>query len=127
MDKEKQVCPRCNGSGHFSYHLTYGTVCFQCNGEGFIMVDIKRQAYNKQRQVVKKQQNETYHKLRGEWYETRLNTFIDQYGDHPEFIKRMEGRDPHGNGNLLAQDLCRYFIANNLFTYDIPEPLKGVI
>lgn len=27
-------CSRCGGSGHYSYHLTHGTVCFGCGGTG---------------------------------------------------------------------------------------------
>jgi hypothetical protein len=28
------TCTRCSGSGHFSFNLTRGTVCFGCNGSG---------------------------------------------------------------------------------------------
>jgi Ni,Fe-hydrogenase I small subunit len=35
----KITCTRCNGSGNFSFNLTRGTVCFGCNGAGFMMVD----------------------------------------------------------------------------------------
>ena len=30
-----QTCSRCNGSGHYSFNLVHGTVCFKCYGSGF--------------------------------------------------------------------------------------------
>lgn len=30
------VCPRCNGSGHFSFNQIHGTMCYGCNGAGFV-------------------------------------------------------------------------------------------
>lgn len=29
-------CPRCLGTGHYSYCTMYGNTCFKCNGVGFI-------------------------------------------------------------------------------------------
>lgn len=29
-----ECCGRCGGSGHYSYNLMYGTVCFGCRGSG---------------------------------------------------------------------------------------------
>ena len=29
-------CPRCGGSGTYSYCTMYGNTCFKCNGLGFI-------------------------------------------------------------------------------------------
>ena len=31
---ESQVCSRCGGSGHFSFNLMHGTVCYGCSGSG---------------------------------------------------------------------------------------------
>jgi hypothetical protein len=30
---ETRPCPRCGGSGHYSYCSRYGTTCFQCAGQ----------------------------------------------------------------------------------------------
>jgi hypothetical protein len=38
-----KACPRCGGSGHYSYCLRYGTTCFQCGGTGRIAVAPKGQ------------------------------------------------------------------------------------
>lgn len=40
----KVTCSRCNGSGHFSFNLVRGTVCFGCEGAGFKIVDAKKHA-----------------------------------------------------------------------------------
>jgi hypothetical protein len=34
---ESKTCPRCGGSGHYSYCQMYGTVCFKCSGRGGIL------------------------------------------------------------------------------------------
>ena len=31
-----QTCPRCLGTGKYSYCTMYGNTCFKCNGVGFI-------------------------------------------------------------------------------------------
>lgn len=31
-----KVCPRCGGTGHYSYNPMYGTMCFKCEGIGFV-------------------------------------------------------------------------------------------
>jgi Ni,Fe-hydrogenase I small subunit len=43
----KITCPRCDGSGHYSFNLIHGTVCFKCSGAGFIMGDVSAIARNK--------------------------------------------------------------------------------
>ena len=30
---EMEGCSRCGGTGHYSFHLTYGTICFKCAGK----------------------------------------------------------------------------------------------
>jgi Ni,Fe-hydrogenase I small subunit len=40
----KATCPRCGGSGSYSFNLTRGTVCFGCEGAGFVMVNAAKQA-----------------------------------------------------------------------------------
>jgi hypothetical protein len=42
----KATCSRCGGSGRYSFNLTRGTVCFKCNGAGFVMVNLKNEARN---------------------------------------------------------------------------------
>lgn len=31
-----KTCPRCGGTGHYSYNPMYGTMCFKCEGVGFV-------------------------------------------------------------------------------------------
>lgn len=30
------VCPRCSGTGKYSYCTLYGNTCFKCNGLGYV-------------------------------------------------------------------------------------------
>lgn len=32
---ESKVCSRCGGSGHFSFNLKHGSMCYRCYGTGF--------------------------------------------------------------------------------------------
>ena len=34
----KMTCMRCGGSGHYSFNLIRGTVCFGCDGVGQVVV-----------------------------------------------------------------------------------------
>lgn len=44
MNQIQITCSRCNGSGHYSFNLTRGTVCFQCKGAKKIAVDAVKHA-----------------------------------------------------------------------------------
>ena len=37
----KGKCPRCGGSGHYSYNPMDGTTCFQCRGSGVQVMDVR--------------------------------------------------------------------------------------
>jgi len=37
----KGKCPRCGGSGHYSYNPMDGTICFQCRGSGAQVMDVR--------------------------------------------------------------------------------------
>lgn len=39
--KVKGVCPRCGGSGHYSYNPKDGTRCFGCNGTGITVQKVR--------------------------------------------------------------------------------------
>jgi len=43
---ENRTCPRCGGSGEFSYCSMYGRVCFKCHGDGAILTARGRAANN---------------------------------------------------------------------------------
>lgn len=40
-------CPRCNGSGHYSFNLIDGTMCYRCRGAGRVKVNIAKQAQSR--------------------------------------------------------------------------------
>lgn len=52
----KATCSRCGGSGHYSFNLIHGTVCFKCRGDGFVMVDLKNEARNKRAKELRNSQ-----------------------------------------------------------------------
>lgn len=37
----KGKCPRCGGSGHYSFNPMDGTICFQCRGSGVQVMDVR--------------------------------------------------------------------------------------
>jgi hypothetical protein len=37
----KGKCPRCGGSGHYSYNPMDGTICFQCRGSGIQAMNVR--------------------------------------------------------------------------------------
>jgi trimethylamine:corrinoid methyltransferase-like protein len=42
--KTKTTCTRCGGAGNYSFNLKDGTVCYGCNGSGFQMRDLAKDA-----------------------------------------------------------------------------------
>ena len=39
--KVKGTCPRCGGSGHYSYNQIDGTRCYGCNGSGIAIQKVR--------------------------------------------------------------------------------------
>ena len=37
----KDTCPRCGGSGKFSFNMMYGTMCFKCEGRGYVLTEAR--------------------------------------------------------------------------------------
>lgn len=37
-----QTCPRCLGTGKYSYCTMYGDTCFKCSGVGFVKIPTKK-------------------------------------------------------------------------------------
>lgn len=53
-------CPRCGGSGHYSFNLARGTVCFQCNGLGSVSQKLTPALYAQAEQAVREGKLATY-------------------------------------------------------------------
>jgi DnaJ-class molecular chaperone len=47
--KTEATCPRCGGSGQYSYHQLHGTVCFGCQGRGVVQVAAAKAAETTER------------------------------------------------------------------------------
>lgn len=43
----KIVCPRCGGSGSYSFNHIHGTKCYRCDGSGAITADVEKLAKQK--------------------------------------------------------------------------------
>ena len=43
MAENIHVCPRCGGSGHYSYNPIDKTRCYGCNGIGFVRITGKKE------------------------------------------------------------------------------------
>ncbi len=41
IEKVKEPCGRCGGSGTFSFNLIHGTMCYGCNGKGYVIKSTK--------------------------------------------------------------------------------------
>ena len=39
--KVKGICPRCSGSGNYSFNLLDGSVCYGCFGRGYIVTNVR--------------------------------------------------------------------------------------
>lgn len=39
--KVKGACPRCGGSGHYSYNSMDGTMCYGCRGSGILVTSVR--------------------------------------------------------------------------------------
>ena len=39
--KVKSACPRCGGSGHYSYNSKDGTMCYGCHGSGILITSVR--------------------------------------------------------------------------------------
>lgn len=68
MPLSKCTCTRCNGSGKYSFHLTRGTVCFQCGGSGWQMVDLKKRAAKLAAAAIRDQEKQVHHAAMREAY-----------------------------------------------------------
>lgn len=86
------TCPRCNGTGNYSYHPNYGTVCFKCGGAGTIEYTeaqykamIKRQ--NKAAVIKELRQEEM--KAKAAISAQVVDTLIARYADSKEFQRRI--------------------------------------
>lgn len=42
-----ETCPRCDGSGHYSYNALHGSVCYGCQGKGWVPMKPAKQKRRK--------------------------------------------------------------------------------
>lgn len=76
----KTTCTRCGGSGHYSFNLKDGTVCYGCNGSGFQMRDLKKDAAAAKRKEAKQAAAAARQELFRRVYWEVINEFNPVYG-----------------------------------------------
>lgn len=86
------TCPRCNGTGHYSYHPSYGTVCFKCNGAGTIeyteaQYKAMQKRANKAAEIKELRQEEM--KAKAAISAQVVDALIARYVDSKEFQRRI--------------------------------------
>ena len=59
--KTKVPCRRCGGSGHFSYNLIHGTMCYGCHGTGYQMIDLAAEKKRQQTAERNREIRQQYH------------------------------------------------------------------
>ena len=73
--KVKGVCPRCGGSGHYSYNQKDGTRCYGCNGSGISIQKVR--AYTEKEYIHMQAANEHAHIKREAEKETKARDLIE--------------------------------------------------
>lgn len=86
------TCPRCNGSGNYSYHMVHGTVCFKCDGAGVIEITEaqyramqKRQAKAAELKEIKEEERKAKQVIS----EYVISTLIARYQDNAKYQKMI--------------------------------------
>lgn len=85
------ICPRCLGTGHYSYHMTKGTVCFKCDGfKEITYTDAEYAAMLKRRKAadVKAEMKAEHHKAIMLLSQQVIAELIKRYEGTQEFVKR---------------------------------------
>ena len=73
--KVKGVCPRCSGSGHYSYNQMDGTRCYGCNGSGISIQKVR--AYTEKEYTRMQATNERARTKRKAEKETQVHDLIN--------------------------------------------------
>jgi len=118
-EKIKKECGKCFGKGHISaYKHVLGGSCFACNGKGFYLTTQKAIEQKEKRKATKKLKHQSIR----EWNEEKFKTFLNEFQDDHDFLKRMDGLNPETNGYQLAFNIMQVFEAKGKFQYNVPKP-----
>lgn len=86
-EQVRVTCPRCDGSGRYSYHLTKGTACFKCEGSGHLLVDPKSHARNLQAKAKRAEKAEAERELRAKVAAEVASELQAELGPFPDTCK----------------------------------------
>jgi hypothetical protein len=100
-EMKKITCPRCNGSGNHSFNLIRGTVCFKCDGAGYLTVDAKTHSRNQKAAAKRKEQRDAERELRAKIAAEVSSELQKELGPFPDTCKGgydmvMACREKHG-------------------------------
>lgn len=116
----KVTCSRCNGSGHFSFNLVRGTVCFGCEGAGSKIVDAKKHARAETAKAKRDAELKANRALRAELADIVFNEMNAEFGPFPDTPKghldmvnacqRAYGKTP---GDFVNERIAAFHKANS--------------
>jgi len=89
------VCPRCGGSGHYSFNLIRGTMCFGCDGSGKILTTNAKIAAAKKAKIksaTKKELERELLSVRIEAYNITLTAMVEKYKNDPRLGPKTKAR-----------------------------------
>jgi hypothetical protein len=87
------TCHRCNGSGTYSFHRQYGTVCFECNGAKTLTITeaaLKARQRKAEKRAAEAKQREAQRLETAAKAEAVIAALAARYADDPRMAKLAE-------------------------------------
>lgn len=112
--KVKMPCPRCGGSGHFSYNSLDGTMCYGCRGAKYVINEVR--AYTEKEYNTMKRANERAKERKLEAKAAREKDLIDNAETYKLEVAKKLGFSDEG----------KIYIVCGGDTYAIKDQLKDL-
>lgn len=110
--KIKATCPRCQGTGNYSYCEVYGTTCFQCGGRKYITQTVR--AYNEKEYNRMRAANERTRQRKQAEREAREKDLIENAATYKHELALLMG----------FNDEEKIYLIKGGNTYNIKDYLK---
>ena len=110
--KVRMECPRCGGSGHYSYNQLDGTICYGCNGTGKAVMEVR--AYTEKEYANMERANEKAKERKAEAQAVKEKDLIDNAETYKKEVAKKLGFNEDG----------KMFIICGGDTYEIKDQLK---
>lgn len=112
--KVRMACPRCGGSGHFSYNQMDGTMCYGCMGSGVVTNEVR--AYTEKEYNTMKRANERAKERKFEAKAAKEKDLIDNAETYKLEVAKKLGFSDEG----------KIYIVCGGDTYAIKDQLKAL-